>query len=200
MSCCSDNTSKCSSECTAPCSQRLTGMVKWFNNKSGFGFITVSNTGTFGGKDIFVHYSSIRVTNSQYKYLVQGEYVEFNLVKSENEKHEYHATDITGIQGGAIMCETRRISMAQSDRIERDGRDDKTGSSPRTDPRAGPRADPRADPRTDKPKEKRQYKTRPADEPATPRAAQPAPSSTDTDGFVTQKKRGPPRTVKVDAK
>ena len=45
--------------------QRLTGMVKWFNNKSGFGFITVSGTGEYAGKDIFSHYSSIRVTNSQ---------------------------------------------------------------------------------------------------------------------------------------
>ena len=75
--------------------QRLTGMVKWFNNKSGFGFITVCSDGEFAGKDIFAHYSSIRVTNSQYKYLVQGEYVDFNLVKSENEKHEFHAIDIS---------------------------------------------------------------------------------------------------------
>ena len=67
--------------------KRLTGMVKWFNNKSGFGFITVCSEGDFSGKDIFAHYSSIRVTNSQYKYLVQGEYVDFNMVKSENEKH-----------------------------------------------------------------------------------------------------------------
>ena len=51
--------------------QRLTGMVKWFNNKSGFGFITVCSDGEFAGKDIFAHYSSIRVTNSQYKYLVK---------------------------------------------------------------------------------------------------------------------------------
>ena len=80
--------------------KRLTGMVKWFNNKSGFGFITVCGEGEFGGKDIFAHYSSIRVTNSQYKYLVQGEYVDFDLVKSENEKHEYHATDITGVMSG----------------------------------------------------------------------------------------------------
>ena len=63
--------------------QRLTGMVKWFNNKSGFGFVTVCSEGEFKGKDIFAHYSSIRVTNSQYKYLVQGEYVEFTLVSSE---------------------------------------------------------------------------------------------------------------------
>ena len=96
--------------------KRLTGMVKWFNNKSGFGFITVCGEGEFGGKDIFAHYSSIRVTNSQYKYLVQGEYVDFDLVKSENEKHEYHATDITGVMSGPILCETRRNASAmQSD-------------------------------------------------------------------------------------
>jgi len=92
--------------------QRMTGMVKWFNNKSGFGFITVCGTEPFGGKDIFVHYSSIRVVNSQYKYLVQGEYVDFNLVRSENDKHEYHATDITGVSNGPILCETRRLALA----------------------------------------------------------------------------------------
>lgn len=101
--------------------QRLTGMVKWFNNKSGFGFITVCGEGEFGGKDIFSHYSSIRVTNSQYKYLVQGEYVDFNLVKSENDNHEYHAMDITGVHGGPILCETRRAaaSMQSSEGRER---------------------------------------------------------------------------------
>jgi len=96
--------------------QRLTGMVKWFNNKSGFGFITVSGTGEYASKDIFAHYSSIRVTNSQYKYLVQGEYVDFNLVKSESTTHEYQASDITGVMNGPILCETRRqVQAAQSD-------------------------------------------------------------------------------------
>ena len=86
---------------------RLLGQVKWFNNKAGYGFITV-NDGDFSGKDIFIHYSAIRVTNSQYKYLVQGEYVEFTLVKSSTDGHEFQAVDISGIKGGALMCETRR--------------------------------------------------------------------------------------------
>jgi cold shock CspA family protein len=77
--------------------KRFTGMVKWFNNKAGFGFITVCGDNEYSNKDIFVHYSSIRLTNSQYKYLVQGEYVDFTIMKSQNEKHEYHATDITGV-------------------------------------------------------------------------------------------------------
>jgi cold shock CspA family protein len=87
-------------------------MVKWFNNKSGFGFITVLGEGEFSGKDVFVHYSALRVVNSQYKYLVQGEYVDFNLVKSDSDKHEFNAADITGVKGGAIMCETRKLALS----------------------------------------------------------------------------------------
>jgi hypothetical protein len=85
----------------------IAGQVKWFNNKAGYGFITV-NTGDQKGKDIFIHYSAIRVTNSQYKYLVQGEYVEFDLVKSTSDTHEYQALNVSGINGGSLMCETRR--------------------------------------------------------------------------------------------
>lgn len=85
----------------------LTGKVKWFNNKAGFGFITVCD-GEHSGKDIFVHYSAIQVQNSQYKYLVQGEYVDFLLVKPDNSEHEYHAINVGGIKGGSLMCETRR--------------------------------------------------------------------------------------------
>jgi hypothetical protein len=88
---------------------RLVGQVKWFNNKAGYGFITVSD-GEQAGKDIFIHYSTIRVTNSQYKYLVQGEYVEFTLTKSSGDAHEFQAGDVSGIKGGALMCETRRVN------------------------------------------------------------------------------------------
>lgn len=95
--------------------QRLTGKVKWFNNKAGFGFITICD-GTLSGQDIFVHYSSIRVENSQYKYLVQGEYVDFNLVKSDNSKYEYLAMDVTGVKSGSIMCETRNVTEAGQQR------------------------------------------------------------------------------------
>jgi hypothetical protein len=90
-------------------SQRLIGQVKWFNNKTGFGFITV-NEGEQSGKDIFIHFSTIRVTNSQYKYLVQGEYVEFELEKATKGDYEYQATGVTGIKGGKLMCETRQLN------------------------------------------------------------------------------------------
>lgn len=89
-------------------SERLTGQVKWFNTKAGYGFITVCD-GEHKGKDIFVHFSSVKVTNSQYRYLVQGEYVDFNIVKPEGDKYEFHAVDVSGVKGGTIMCETKRI-------------------------------------------------------------------------------------------
>lgn len=91
-------------------SSRLIGQVKWFNNKAGYGFITVSD-GEYAGKDIFAHYSTILVaSDSQYKYLVQGEYVEFEVSVSTNEKHEFQANRITGIKSGMLMCETRQTN------------------------------------------------------------------------------------------
>lgn len=88
-------------------SNKYTGYVKWFNNKSGYGFITIIN-GDKTGTDVFAHHSSIRVGAEQYKYLVQGEYVEFCLavLNSPNTNHPYQATDVCGISGGKLMCET----------------------------------------------------------------------------------------------
>jgi len=87
--------------------EKFTGCVKWFNNKSGYGFITVLTPGDLYKKDIFVHHSSISVSGDLYKYLVQGEYVEFNIEKMKVDTHENQATNIKGIFSGALMCETR---------------------------------------------------------------------------------------------
>lgn len=94
-------------QASQPQPQRLLGQVKWFNNKAGYGFITVSD-GEQAGKDIFTHFSSIGVSNAQqYKYLVQGEYVEFVLGKSTVEGHEFQAVEVSGLKNGKLMCETR---------------------------------------------------------------------------------------------
>ena len=88
-------------------SVRLVGRVKWFNNKAGYGFITVAD-GDRAGSDVFVHHSGVMVGNEQYKYLVQGEYVSFKFDHTPGGKHEYQAGDVSGINGGKLMCETRR--------------------------------------------------------------------------------------------
>ena len=87
--------------------QRTTGRVKWFNNKAGYGFITAT-TGTQAGTDVFAHHSGLAVANQQYRYLVQGEYVEFQMNSVEGGAHRFQAADVSGIGRGMLMCETRR--------------------------------------------------------------------------------------------
>ncbi len=48
------------------------GIVKWFNEKKGFGFIEQNE-----GDDVFVHYSSINT--SGFKTLAEGEKVTFEI-------------------------------------------------------------------------------------------------------------------------
>jgi len=88
---------------------RFTGRVKWFNNKTGYGFITVTSrdSGEFLNLDVFVHHSAVVVSGQQYKYLVQGEYVEFKLSEMNSGQHKYQVLNVSGIDGGKLMCETR---------------------------------------------------------------------------------------------
>ena len=76
--------------------ERKVGNVKWFNNKSGYGFITMGEK-TDSPTDVFVHYSNINVSNSQYKYLVQGEYVEFVLTPTPEGPHAFQATAVLSL-------------------------------------------------------------------------------------------------------
>ena len=51
-----------------------TGVVKWFNNEKGFGFISVEGEG-----DVFVHFSAI--SGEGYKSLEEGQNVQFDVVE-----------------------------------------------------------------------------------------------------------------------
>jgi len=55
------------------------GIVKWFNSRKGFGFITASED----EKDIFVHFSSITVEGDGFKTLNEGDEVTFDVVEGE---------------------------------------------------------------------------------------------------------------------
>ena len=90
---------------------RHTGRVKWFNPKNGYGFITpikIEGDPEIGG-DVFVHHSSLSVSNDQYRYLIIGEYVDFFLERSNNNTHQFQSVDVTGIRRGPLMCETRFV-------------------------------------------------------------------------------------------
>ena len=54
------------------------GQVKWFNNKIGYGFITLLNEET--QKDVFEDHMNICPLESNYRTLKIGEYVEFELM------------------------------------------------------------------------------------------------------------------------
>ena len=73
---------------------RQIGRVKRFNNRAGFGFITMLE-GEKKGEDVFTHHSGISVDTEQYKYLVQGEYVTFELRASDNTDHPVSYTHLT---------------------------------------------------------------------------------------------------------
>ena len=54
--------------------ERMKGIVKWFNNSKGYGFI-----GRDGGSDVFVHYSA--VASDGFKSLQEGDNVEFEIAQ-----------------------------------------------------------------------------------------------------------------------
>jgi hypothetical protein len=53
----------------------------------------------------------LNVKDEIYKYLVQGEYVEFEVQKMTTGEHEYQAINIKGIGQNDLMCETRSKNM-----------------------------------------------------------------------------------------
>ena len=53
------------------------GMVKWFNDQKGYGFIRPDD----GSADVFVHHTSIQ--GSGFKTLAENQAVEFEIMQSD---------------------------------------------------------------------------------------------------------------------
>ena len=99
------------------------GRVKWFQPRKGFGFVTLQTgengtDGTPATTDIFVYHKGIKVQVEQYRFLMEGEYVQFNLAKSDNPSQVCQAVNVRGVDGGMLMCETQneRNRVAQQRR------------------------------------------------------------------------------------
>ncbi len=66
-------------------SERIKGLVKWFNDAKGFGFIEHGS-----GRDVFVHYSVIE--QDGFKTLEDGEEVEYEVIEGPKGLHAVKVT------------------------------------------------------------------------------------------------------------
>ncbi|HAS63622.1 MAG TPA: cold-shock protein [Vibrio sp.] len=58
-------------------SNKSTGLVKWFNEEKGFGFLTQDN----GGADVFVHFRAI--ASDGFRTLTEGQKVAFDIEQGQ---------------------------------------------------------------------------------------------------------------------
>jgi CspA family cold shock protein len=77
-----------------------TGVVKWFNNAKGYGFILSDE----GGHDVFAHYSSI--TMDGYRTLRAGQCVAFDAIDGPKGLHAMSITileevTVTGVNSNS---------------------------------------------------------------------------------------------------
>jgi len=79
---------------------KVTGTVKWFSNRKGFGFIEPKE-----GEDIFCHQTSIVSAEGEYRTLVEGMEVEFEIEKEESGKLK--AMNVTAPGGGPVKAPKR---------------------------------------------------------------------------------------------
>ncbi|MHA1291826.1 MAG: cold-shock protein [Promethearchaeota archaeon] len=56
----------------------VNGIVKWFDSKKGYGFITAKD-----GSDIFVHYSALKGEENTFKTLYENDKVEYDVVQGK---------------------------------------------------------------------------------------------------------------------
>ena len=58
-------------------------------------------------------------------------YISFRRIASENSEHKFQAGDVTGVEGGKLMCETRNSSRSMRTEKSREGNPGSRRSGPR---------------------------------------------------------------------
>lgn len=86
---------------------RLRGVVKWFNDAKGFGFIEHES-----GRDVFVHYSVIE--SEGFKTLKDGEEVEYQLEEGVKGLHAVRVVRTKVAKESAPTKETIITSVSEA--------------------------------------------------------------------------------------
>lgn len=72
---------------------RVTGVVKWFNENKGYGFIAPED----GSKDVFVHITSLKA--SRIDDLAEGDTVEFEVGEGRSGKPQAVNLKVLAVKG-----------------------------------------------------------------------------------------------------
>ena len=94
-----------------------TGMCKWFNRQSGWGFIALTDSACdYTGDEIFVHYNSLKAPTNNgatvFRYLSAGEYVRLQIGKTDDVDRPWQASIVEGIDGGPLLCQSKDIERS----------------------------------------------------------------------------------------
>lgn len=104
------------------------GQIKFFDKDRGFGFILRLED----KKEFFVHFTAIKPTIQCWNVLYKGEYVEFSVTEGSKGPQ---ASDVTGIQGGSLLCEHEfEYRRRRANRRRKKGSDEKQPSNEQTNP------------------------------------------------------------------
>ncbi|EKX54100.1 hypothetical protein GUITHDRAFT_91776 [Guillardia theta CCMP2712] len=95
---------------------KITGKVKWFNVKKGYGFITPTN----GGEDIFVHQTAIHAEG--FRSLKEEEEVEFEISDNGGKSK---AINVTGPAGAYVQGAPRHTKGSRNYRPRNQRKDNK---------------------------------------------------------------------------
>jgi len=82
------------------------GLVKWFNNAKGYGFIVSEDF----EEDLFIHYSAINVEG--YKTLKAGQTVTFNVEPGDRGMHAIDINPISSEQEAAQESSVQEVQSA----------------------------------------------------------------------------------------
>ena len=87
--------------------EKMLGIVKWFDMRKGFGFIkALDGSSEYVNQDIFCHQTSIQSNN--FRTLYPGEYVSFEVVKDE-ENNKFNSKNVTGVNGGPLLTDNESV-------------------------------------------------------------------------------------------